>query len=180
MRRISIVGSTGAGKTTLARDLSRRLGLPHVELDAIFWGPNWTQRREEFPSEVARAAAGDAWVIDGNYNGLGSFSIVWPRADTLIWLDYTLPRVLRQLVPRIAARIADRQEIWPGTGNRETIRGALFSKDMLWWFAIRTHRGRRRRIAAELTRAEYRHLAVHRFRHPRETAGWLSRIYKER
>lgn len=176
VRRVSVVGSTGAGKTTLARELARRFGVRHVELDAIFWGPNWTQRRDEFPREVAEAAAGDAWVIDGNYSGLGGFATVWPRADAVIWLDYSLPRILRQLLPRIAVRIVDGREIWPGTGNRETIRGALLSKDMLWWFAIRTHRARRKRIAAELARPEYGHLAVHRFRHPSETAAWLSRI----
>ena len=72
-----------------------------------------------------------------------------------------------------AARIRDGSELWPGTGNRETIRNQVFSRDPLVWFAIRTHRGRRRRIAAMLARPEYAHLAVHRFRVPREAEGWL-------
>jgi len=66
-RRISVVGSTGSGKTTFGRELARRLGIPFVELDALAWGPNWTLVQEElFKERVGRAVEGDAWVIDGN------------------------------------------------------------------------------------------------------------------
>src|SRR5436305_799712 len=42
-QRLVVVGTSGSGKTTLAREIARRRALPHVELDALHWGPNWTE-----------------------------------------------------------------------------------------------------------------------------------------
>jgi len=155
MRRVSVVGTTGAGKTTFARELSGRLGVPHVELDALFWGPRWTMaEREVFRARSTRATADDAWVVDGDYSALVR-DLIWSRADTVVWLDYSLWRIVWQLVPRIIARIRDQQELWPGTGNRESVRSAILTKDPLVWFAIRTHHRRRRRLAEGLALPVY-------------------------
>ncbi len=92
LRRIVVVGTSGSGKTTMAARLAEGLGLPHVELDAIHWGPGWTPLAvEEFRERTAEALAGEAWSTDGNYSGVRD--IVWSRADTLVWLDYALPVV---------------------------------------------------------------------------------------
>ncbi|MDP9252645.1 MAG: adenylate kinase [Chloroflexota bacterium] len=172
MQRVSVVGTTGSGKTTLARALAAALGCPHIELDALFWGPKWSMAElPVFRSRVASVVAGDAWVIDGGYSDVRD--LVWARADTVVWLDYPLAVTLSRLVRRILARIRDGTELWPGTGNRETIRNAVFARDPLVWFAIRTHRGRRRRIAAMLARPEYAHLRSHRFTHPADAERWL-------
>lgn len=166
-----MVGTTGAGKTTMARALAAVLGSPHIELDALFWGPRWTMAElPVFRSRVTSVVAGDGWVIDGGYSAVRD--LIWPRADTVVWLDYPLTVILPRLVRRIVARIRDGSELWPGTGNRETIRGQ-FSRDQLVWFAIRTHRGRRRRIIEMLTRSEYAHLRVHHFTRPADADGWL-------
>jgi len=67
MRRIAVVGTTGSGKTALARELSRRLRIPCVEEDAILWGPNWTEApRAERLDRITEALRGEAWVVDGN------------------------------------------------------------------------------------------------------------------
>ena len=67
MRRVVIVGSTGSGKTTLARELAAKLGLSHVELDKMHWGPGWSIPTDEaFLPAVAAAASGEEWVIEGN------------------------------------------------------------------------------------------------------------------
>jgi len=124
-----------------------------------------------FRSRVASAVAGDAWVIDGGYSAVRD--LIWPRADTVVWLDYPLRVILPRLVRRILARIQDKAELWPGTGNRETVRNAMFSRDPLVWFAIRTHRNRRRRIRETLARPEYAHLEVHRLTRPAEADRWL-------
>ena len=172
MRRVSVVGTTGSGKTTLARALADRLGVPATEIDALFWGPGWTAaRRDELRAKVARAAAGDAWVIDGNYSA--SRDLVWSRADTVIWLDYPLPLILFRLLRRIVARIRSGEELWPATGNRETFRDAFLSRDSLLLWALRTHFPRRRRFSAALLRPENAHLRAYRFRRPAEAARWL-------
>ena len=128
---------------------------------------------ETFRSRVRSAVSGERWVVDGNYRAAGALDLVWSRADTVVWLDYPLPLVLARLVRRIVARIRDGAELWPGTGNRETLRNAFFTRDPLPWFAVRTHRGRRRRLSEALARPEFAHLAVHRFREPREAERWL-------
>ncbi len=172
MKRVSVVGTTGSGKTTMARALSLLLGSPHVELDALFWEPRWKMADlPVFRLRVASAVAGDAWVIDGGYSAVRD--LIWPRADTVIWLDYPLTVILPRLVRRIVARVQDKSELWPGTGNRETIRNAIFSRDPLVWFAIRTHRNRRRRIEEMLRRPEYAHLQLHRLTRPADADRWL-------
>ena len=77
-----MVGTPGAGKSTVARELARNLGVPFVELDGIFHQPGWAPlAADEFRHRVAEVAAGDAWVIDGNYSDVRS--LVWARADTV-------------------------------------------------------------------------------------------------
>ncbi len=69
MRRLAVVGTTGSGKTRLAREISTRLEIPHIELDSLYWGPYWTEPPvEAFRERVARALTGEAWVVDGNYS----------------------------------------------------------------------------------------------------------------
>ncbi len=87
MRRVSVVGTSGSGKSRLARELAGALAVPYVELDAIFHQRGWVPLPgDEFTARVAAAVAADGWVIDGNYSK-ATHPLVWPRADTVIWLD---------------------------------------------------------------------------------------------
>lgn len=169
-RRIVVTGTTGSGKTTLTTQLATRLGVPRIELDALYWGPNWTPHpAEAFRASVDVATEGDGWVLDGNYSAVRD--IVWSRADTLIWLDYRLGVNLWRLARRGLVRSLRREVLW--NGNRETFRGNFFSRDALIPWAIKTHGRKRRDIPAALARPEYAHLAVLRFRTPGETRRWL-------
>jgi adenylate kinase family enzyme len=170
------VGSTGSGKTTFARELARRLGVPFLELDALAWGPNWTLVPVElFQERVGHAVEGDAWVIDGNYAGRGARDLVWPRADTVIWLDPPLTAIFARLFERAVRRIRSGEELWTGTGNRETFRNQFLSGDNLFWWALKTYRRRRRELPLILARPEHAHLVVHRFRGASDAAAWLER-----
>jgi adenylate kinase family enzyme len=125
VRRVSVVGTSGSGKTTLARQLADILGVPYLELDGVHHQPGWQPiPRQEFQRVVAAKAAGDGWVIDGNYSAVQP--LVWARADTVAWLDLPRRVVMRQLIWRTLRRVARRQELW--NGNRERWRN-FFSRD---------------------------------------------------
>lgn len=171
--RISVVGTCGSGKTTTASVLAQRLGLAHVELDALSWGPNWTSTPDdEFRAAVERAAAGDRWVIDGNYSKCRD--LVWGRADTVVWLDYSFSRVFSRLVWRTFRRTLRREILWHG--NRERLGTAFFSRESILLWAIKTHWRRQREYPTLLARPEYRRLRVVRLRSPREAAAWLAGV----
>jgi adenylate kinase family enzyme len=177
MQRIVVVGTSGAGKTTLAARLAARLGVPHVELDSLYWGPNWTgsggspEADERWRQRVASAASGDAWVVDGNSSV--ARRVLWPRADTIVWLDYSLPLVFWRVLRRSLRRALTREVLW-GT-NRESVRG-LFANDSLLWWVLTTYHRRRRTYAAMPGQAEYAHLCFVRLCSPQETERWLAAV----
>jgi adenylate kinase family enzyme len=113
VRRVSVVGNSGSGKTTIAVAVAEVIGAPHLELDAVFHQPNWTPLdTETFRAKVGAFVAADAWVVDGNYNSVRD--LVWGRADTVVWLDLPRWRIMRQLTARTLRRMATRQELWNG------------------------------------------------------------------
>src|SRR5579884_2496060 len=119
MKRVAVVGTSGAGKTTFAAALATRLGCRHVELDALHWEAGWRMAElDVFRARVAEATAGDAWVADGSYTKVRD--VVWSRADTLVWLDYPLAVKLWRLLGRTARRVRTGEDLW--NGNRERLR----------------------------------------------------------
>lgn len=117
---MSVVGNSGSGKSTFARQLAARLDVPSVELDAIHHLPGWEPiDPDEFTSQVARIAGGDGWVIDGNYRTVVLEGPVWAHADTVVWLDLPRRTVMRQVIARTLRRTLTREELW--NGNREPI-----------------------------------------------------------
>jgi adenylate kinase family enzyme len=133
--RIVVVGSSGSGKSTLARALSRALGLPHTELDALNWQPGWRDLAKHEPDEffrrIAEAAAGEAWVMDGNYTK--SKDAHWPRATCFVWLDPPRATVMRQVIWRSFSRAVTKRELWPGSGNKELFRKWLEREHPIRW-----------------------------------------------
>jgi hypothetical protein len=150
MRLTVIASASGNGKTTLGRELARRLDVPFVELDALVHGPNWEETPDaELRARLAPALAGDSWVIDGVYRGkLGD--LVLEHADLVVWLDLPIRVWLPRLVRRTSRRMRGREELW--NGNRETLRGVAWGRDALVPYALRMHRDRRRRYPGDLAR----------------------------
>lgn len=147
MQRISVVGNTGSGKTTLASRLAAALGVPHLELDSVFHQADWQPLdTEEFRAVVSDFTGADAWVVDGNYSAVRD--IVWDRADTVIWADPPRRTALRRLAARTFRRMVTGAELW--NGNRERFR-YLFNRDesIILWAWTNHHKIRARYLAAQ-------------------------------
>lgn len=123
-RRIRVQGCSGSGKTTLARELAARLGLPHLELDALYHREDWRAAEpEEFAAllDAFLAETPDGWVACGNYTR--HTARLAAEADTVVWLDYPRWLVMARMLRRTVARAALRRELW--NGNRERWRSLL-------------------------------------------------------
>ncbi len=165
VQRLSVIGNSGSGKSTFAEALATRLGVEHIELDAMFHLADWGELpRDQFRAQVADLAARDGWVIDGNYEAVQD--IVWARADTVVFLDHPRSVVMRRVITRTITRTATRKKLW--NGNREPWSN-LFSTDpersiIAWaWKHHATYRARYEAAASDPNNA---HLHFIRARSP--------------
>lgn len=169
MARYVVIGTSGSGKTTLARQIARRLGIPHIEMDALHWESGWIGApKETLIQRVAAAISAPDWVLDGNYSV--TRDMVWSRATHLIWLDYSFPLIWWRICSRSLRRAIRREELW--NGNRESLR-KLLSRDSILLWVLKTYWRRRREYPELLARPEYHHLVILRFSTQQETEKWL-------
>jgi adenylate kinase family enzyme len=139
--------------------------LPYIELDAVFWQPNWEPLSlDQYRTVVEAHAAKNEWVIDGNYSKVRD--LVWARATDVVWMNLPLTTLLGRVISRTLRRIATREELW--AGNQETLRGALFSRDSLIRWVIRTHRDRIKALRSALGSDEYSHVRLHEIKTAKE------------
>jgi adenylate kinase family enzyme len=162
-----VIGPTGSGKTSFARTLAEKLGVPHIELDALFWKPGWVESSaEELRVNVEPLLAADGWVVDGNYSGkLGTYVI--DQADEIVWLDLPLRRTWWRLLRRTVRRLRTREVICGS--NRESFRQAFLSRESILLYSLRTYR--RTRAARTEWTAGY---PVVKLRSPREVQEYLA------
>ncbi len=122
MRRVSVVGCPGSGKSTFGATLARCLDLPYVELDGLFHRPNWGKPEPaEFAAQVADEVEQPAWVIDGNFSA--TLDLVWSKADTIVWLDLSFFRIMGRVICRTVSRVTHHTELW--SGNHESWRSLV-------------------------------------------------------
>jgi adenylate kinase family enzyme len=169
MQRISIIGTSGSGKTTLARKISQYLTIPHIELDYLHWEPNWVEVSDDiFQQRVEKSLTGDSWIVDGNYGKVRDY--VWRKADTVVWLDYSLPVIMNRVLRRTYERVTKQQEVC--NGNRETWK-QTFSRDSIILWVLQTYKRRRKEYPALFQQPEYAHLQIVHLRSPQATQDWF-------
>lgn len=118
MKKVLIVGSGGAGKSTLARRLGEATGIEVVHLDTLHWRPGWTEApKAEFLEAVEEALKKDAWIMDGNFGGTMEMRL--KACDTVIFLDF--PRAVclyRVIKRRLTYRSTNRPDMSEGCNEK--------------------------------------------------------------
>jgi len=176
-QRILILGRTGSGKTTLARELAAATGVPHIELDSLYFGPNFsTASLPVLRERTSAAVAGDRWITDGNKRTVRD--LVWPRADTVIWLDYPLVVSVWRLAKRALWRTSVLKAHAAGKDSEAGFarQFRLGANGVIT--ALRSHRGQRREYSRMFADEENHRLEVVRLRSPRAARRWLAHVYK--
>lgn len=114
MKRIVIIGSGGAGKSTLAKRLGEILQIKVIHLDKLYWRPNWVETpKDEWIQTVTELLKKDSWILDGNFGGTMEMRL--EACDTAIFLDLSrtvcLYRVLKR---RLTYRKTNRPDMAEG------------------------------------------------------------------
>jgi hypothetical protein len=143
-------------------------------MDALWWEPNWIGAGSTvFRHRADEVTRGDQWVLDGNYFSQGARDVVWPRADTIVWLDQprwvTVPRVIRRTLSRAVHRTA----LW--SGNRESLGCALGAGSIIR-YAWREHPNYARCYGGLDAHPAYAHLDWVRLNGRRAVRRWLRTI----
>ncbi|HZD22127.1 MAG TPA: adenylate kinase [Acidimicrobiia bacterium] len=177
VNRVVVVGCSGSGKTTLAREIARRLDIPRLEMDAVMHDGDWNATPDHvFAARLAEFATGDRWVIDGNYASHGASEAVWPRADTVVWVDPPKRVVVSRVVRRTLKRMITREELW--NGLREPL-GNLYKRDpyeniIVWaWTRYDSYR---RRYEETMRDGTWAHATVRRLQDMRTTRQFLNSL----
>ena len=172
MNRVVVVGVTGVGKSTFAERLARRMQAQFIELDALYWQPEWTPApHDEFSATVDQLTSGARWVTAGGYSAVNH--LTWGRADQMVWLRYSFPRVLWRLTRRTVRRVVKKEVLW--NGNRERFAHAFLSKDSLFIWLLKTYWSRPGRYEERLSE-DFPNLPVQKFTHPRDAEAWLEAV----
>lgn len=175
--RINVIGTSGSGKTTFGRQLANLLNIPFIEMDAVFWGPNWKMPPdEEFFPRLSELLERENWVLDGNYTRTMEFK--WNRVQAVVWLNFSYARTVYQAIKRASGRLFDQEEIWTGTGNRENLK-MLFSKDSIVLYTICNYHRHVKRNIDYINSEEYSDIKFHQIRSPRDSKYFLQLIEKD-
>jgi adenylate kinase family enzyme len=172
--RVNVIGTSGCGKSTFSKKLSAIVGAPYIEIDKIFWGPEWSSvPDEEFFEKLEKELSIEKWVLDGNYTR--TIPIKWKDVKLVIWLDYSFWRVFTRALRRALGRVITQVEIWEGTGNRESLK-MLFSNDSIVLWTLKTYYKNRREYKKLMRGSKYAHVVFKRFSKPSEAEMFLKKV----
>lgn len=168
--RFVVIGTSGSGKSTLASALARAVDCPCIELDQLYWGPDWSAvPHEDFESKVRASAAGDRWVVDGNYSAVRD--VLWARATHIVWLNFSRSTVFSRVFWRTLCRGLMRTKL--SHGNRESLRMAFFSKDSVLLWSYSTFAKNQLTFASLRQDVKYAHLQWTEITQPSRTKDFI-------
>jgi hypothetical protein len=174
-RRIVVIGVTGCGKSMLAEKLAQKLGLEFIELDALYWKPDWVESGdEEFRQRVEAATLLPGWALAGNYNKVRD--LIWPRAQVVVWLDYPFMLIFGRLWSRTLQRWWTQEPLWGSNYERLLPQLKFWSKKSLFYWQVQSYRRHKWQYPQLFASPEYSHLKVFHFKQPGETEEWLDSL----
>ena len=178
--RVHVIGNSGSGKSTLAARLAEALDATFVELDALNWLPGWVGLNQTDPDEFERriraATEGERWVVAGSYEKF-SRRILWPRLDTIVWLDLPLRIVVWRMLRRSWKRWRSRELVW-GT-NQERFWPQLMIwriNDSLLGWVITQHARKRRNMLACVSDPRWAHIHFVHLTSAREVGAFAASV----
>ncbi len=166
MERILIIGCGGAGKSTLARQLGEKTGLPVVHLDKLYWKPGWVERtREEFDALLEAELTRERWIIDGNFGRTLPWRLEY--CDTVIYLDFSRWACLMGVAKRVITTYGTvRPDMGEGCPER-------FDLDFLKW-VWNFNRDNQERFRNDLSKAKHANIIT--LKNRREVRRFLNEI----
>ena len=169
--RINVVGTSGCGKSTVGKRLAERLSVPYIQLDELYWKPNWAESTDEelFP-KLEKALSPDEWVLDGNYNR--TTPIKWKRVQIVVYLDLPFHIVLYRIIRRSLLRGIRNEELWHG--NKETLWKHLFTRDSMILWTIKRFSMNRKRYTELFEKPEYSHIKFVRLCSDKEVEDFVT------
>ncbi len=182
--RIQVMGNSGSGKSTLAARLATALDAPFVELDSLNWLPGWVGLNQTDPDEFERrireATRGKRWVAAGSYERF-SRRILWPRLDTVVWLDLPLRILVWRLLRRSWRRWRSRELVWGTNQERFWPQLRIWRKhDSLLGWLITQHGRKRRNMAACMSDPRWAHIRFVRLASPRDVEAFAASVERVR
>lgn len=164
MKRILVIGNSGAGKSTLAKRLSECLDLPYFPSDRFYWEPGWkVASAESVFQQVSDVSARASWILDGNFDEY--HALIWRQADCIVWLDYSLITILKQVSMRNFKWLFLHQPTW--SGDTMTFRRAVSGIR----HAMKSYSSKKKNYPGWL--AELSDIPQYRFRTREETEAWI-------
>jgi adenylate kinase family enzyme len=175
-QRFVVIGSTGCGKSTMAEALSRKLSLEYIELDALYWRPDWTHISvEDFQAKVTEAIHPEKWAVAGNYHF--ARELTWNAAEVVVWLDYDFWTIFWRLWNRTWRRWWTKEMLWGANQERLWPHLKIWSvQDSLFAWLIKTYQRRKTEYSALLQQPEYAQLILVHLKTPKEADNWLESI----
>ena len=160
MKKVLIIGCPGSGKTTLAKALSEKTGLPLIHLDKIQWTGDWECiRGEDFDRILKEKMQMPQWIIDGNYNR--TIPMRLRECDTVIYLDYPTHVSLCGALRRVISNFGKVRDDMGGNCRER------FDPTFLW-FILTFNAKNRRRYHKLLDSAEGKNIIILRSRNEAE------------
>lgn len=143
-RKIIITGTTCTGKTTLGRKLSKELSIKQIDLDDLYFLPNWVEKQKyAFINDVdSELKKNNEWIVTGSYQSLLK-ETVWLEATTIVWLDYPFNLIIRRYFIRTFRRVFLKEKCCGE--NYETL-AKTFSKESLFLWIFKTYWQRKERM----------------------------------